>query len=147
MSDTNDPGLDRRNLLMAGATLAAASTLGAAAPSVALAQNSSLNPQPLPPSPEWTRALPTGPDMRVKMTEEYARHIARDAYFWAWPLVNIFNRRQAFKDVKEVVMAGPCRRRRSTSSPCSPTTSRPTSGSSHAPIRTSSTVRDHWRSI
>ena len=25
--------------------------------------------------------------------------VARDAYFWAWPLVNIYNRRLAFKDV------------------------------------------------
>jgi hypothetical protein len=66
-----------------------------------------LSPQPLPPSPEWKRALPPGPDTRVKITEEYAKHIARDAYFWAWPLVNIFNRRQAFKDAKEIVMAGP----------------------------------------
>ena len=24
--------------------------------------------------------------------------VARDAYFWAWPLVNIYNRRLAFKD-------------------------------------------------
>ena len=63
--------------------------------------------QPLRPSPEWTRALPAGPDTRVKMTEAYAKLVARDAYFWAWPLVNIFNRRQAFKDVTEIVMAGP----------------------------------------
>ena len=33
--------------------------------------------------------------------------VARDAYFWAWPMVNIYNRRQAFKDVKDFVMAGP----------------------------------------
>ena len=64
MSNTTDPGFDRRPLLRAGATLAAASTLGAGVPSVARAQSSSLNPQPLPPSPEWARAMPTGPDSR-----------------------------------------------------------------------------------
>jgi hypothetical protein len=70
-------------------------------------QAAALNPQPLPPSPGWTRTLPTGPDTHVKITETYAKLVARDAYFWAWPLVNIFNRRQAFKDVTEIVMAGP----------------------------------------
>jgi hypothetical protein len=45
----------------------------------------------------WSRAMPAGPDMRVKITEAYARLVARDAYFWAWPLVNIYNRRLAFE--------------------------------------------------
>ena len=60
-----------------------------------------------PMSPNWASALPAGPDTRVKITEAYAKLVARDAYFWAWPMVNIFNRRQAFKDIKEIVMAGP----------------------------------------
>jgi hypothetical protein len=85
----HDPAIDRRSLMRAGATLAAASTLGAGASSVARAQISSLNPQPLPPSPEWARSLPPGPDARVKITEAYAAHVARDAFFWAWPLVNV----------------------------------------------------------
>ena len=33
--------------------------------------------------------------------------IARDAYFWAWPLVNIYNKRLNFKDVPEPMMVGP----------------------------------------
>lgn len=107
MSNTNDPGLDRRNLLLAGVTLAAASTLGSGTPSEARAQTSSLNPQPLPPSPEWTRALPSGPDTRVKITEAYAAHVARDAFFWAWPLVNTYNRRLAFSKMTEQRYAGP----------------------------------------
>ena len=37
----------------------------------------------------------SGPDLRVKITEEYAALVARDAYFWAWPMVNIYNRRLA----------------------------------------------------
>jgi hypothetical protein len=72
-----------------------------------LANADELNPQPLPPSPNWAHAMPTGPDMRMKITEEYARHVGKDAYFWGWPMANIFNRRLAFKDVKEPVMSGP----------------------------------------
>ena len=102
---TNKLGLNRRHLMLAGTTLAASSALAAGTPSAARAQD--LNPQPLPPSPEWARALPPGPDTRVKITEGYAAMIARDAYFWAWPLVNIYNRRQAFKDTPEPMLSGP----------------------------------------
>jgi hypothetical protein len=45
--------------------------------------------------------MPTGPDAGVKITEQYARLVARDAYFWAWPMVNIYNRRLAFKQAPE----------------------------------------------
>jgi hypothetical protein len=50
---------------------------------------------------------PPGPDTRVKITAEYAKHVARDAYFWAWPLVNVYNRRLAFSPVKEPMLSGP----------------------------------------
>ncbi|MCA1411759.1 DUF1254 domain-containing protein [Bradyrhizobium sp. NBAIM20] len=96
----------RRNVLLAGATLAAAGGIGQG-PVFANAQTAPLNPQPLPPSPKWARSLPTGPDTRIKMTIEYAKLVARDAYFWAWPLVNIYNRRLAFKDLPEIVLSGP----------------------------------------
>jgi hypothetical protein len=33
--------------------------------------------------------------------------VARDAYFWAWPLVNLYNKRLNFKDVPEPMMVGP----------------------------------------
>src|SRR5262249_3359200 len=58
-------------------------------------------------SPRCASALPAGPDVRVKITEAYAAHVARDAYFWAWPMVNIYNRRLAFAALKEAVKAGP----------------------------------------
>src|SRR5882724_11254524 len=61
----------------------------------------------LTPSPGWTRAMPSGPDARVKITEEYAKQVGRDAYFWAWPMVNVYNRRIAFSQVKEIAMSGP----------------------------------------
>lgn len=83
-------------------------TLFAATSAFAMMANAAeLNPRPLPPSPEWARAMPPGPDARVKITEEYASHVGKDAYFWGWPMANIFNRRLAFKDVKEAVMSGP----------------------------------------
>ena len=52
MSDTKASELQRRNFLLAGVALTA-SSLATGAPSVARAQVSSLNPQPLPPSPSW----------------------------------------------------------------------------------------------
>jgi hypothetical protein len=57
-------------------------------------------------SPAWSRAMPPGPDPRVKFTEEYARHVARDVYFWAWPLVNMYNRRLFFTTIKEMEYVG-----------------------------------------
>ncbi|WP_246160518.1 DUF1254 domain-containing protein [Aureimonas fodinaquatilis] len=67
-----------------------------------MADAAELNPQPLPPSPNWSAAMPAGPDSQVKITEAYARMVARDAYFWAWPMVNIYNRRLAFSESPEV---------------------------------------------
>src|SRR6478752_2599721 len=62
---------------------------------------------PLTLSPSWSRAMPPGPDTRVKITEEYARQVGRDAYFWAWPMVNMYNRRLHFVQVKEMMLQGP----------------------------------------
>jgi hypothetical protein len=104
---TTNTNPDRRNILRAGTTLAVAAALAGSATSAATAETSSLNPQPLPPSPDWARAMPATPDARVKITEEYAKHVARDVYFWAWPMMNIYNRRLAFKDVTEIMMSGP----------------------------------------
>ena len=43
-----------------------------------------------------------GPIPGTRITEAYARMVARDAYFWAWPMVNVYNRRLAFKGSPEV---------------------------------------------
>src|SRR5262252_6267070 len=53
------------------------------------------------PSSSWARAMVAGPDTQLKITEAYARLVARTAYFWAWPMVNIFNRRLAFDQCPE----------------------------------------------
>ena len=38
-----------------------------------------------------------GPVAGTRISEAYARTVAREAYFWAWPMVNVYNRRLAFK--------------------------------------------------
>ena len=48
----------------------------------------------------------TSLDTRVKVTEQYAKHIARDAYFWAWPLVNMYNRRLFFATIRQMEYVG-----------------------------------------
>ena len=63
--------------------------------------------EPIEPSPNWSRALPTAPDTRVKITEAYAKLVGMDAYFWAWPMVNLHNRRLVSEPVKEAVRTGP----------------------------------------
>jgi len=61
----------------------------------------------IPPSPGWARAMPPGPEARVKITEAFARHVARDAYFWAWPMVNVYNRRLTFARAPRIMLMGP----------------------------------------
>ena len=71
-------------------------SLLASASLATLARAQELNPQPLPP----------GPDPRVQITEAYARLVARDAFMWAWPLANVYNRRLTFKDLPEAGLMG-----------------------------------------
>jgi hypothetical protein len=59
------------------------------------------------PSPGWTGAMPSAPVSQTKITEQYARMIATDAYFWGWPLANVYNRRLIYAKVPDIVMAGP----------------------------------------
>jgi hypothetical protein len=60
----------------------------------------------LPPAPAQALPVAPGPDVRVKITDEYAALVARDAYFWAWPLVNIYNRRLAIAKLAKTVRSG-----------------------------------------
>jgi len=67
-----------------------------------------------PPFPDSVRTVsndsaqksPPGPDLSMKITPEYAASVARGAYFWAWPMVNIYNRRLAFEQVHEQGLTG-----------------------------------------
>jgi hypothetical protein len=47
-----------------------------------------------------------GPIPGTRITEAYARMVARDAYFWAWPMVNLYNRRLAFEHAPEPGLIG-----------------------------------------
>lgn len=47
-----------------------------------------------------------GPVEGSRISEAYARLVARDAYFWAWPLINLFNKRQAFAQAPEPGLMG-----------------------------------------
>ncbi|MBB4215759.1 hypothetical protein FHT79_002928 [Rhizobium sp. BK212] len=58
--------------------------------------------EPLSLSPVWQLSMPSGPDSGMEITEQYARMVARDAYFWAWPMINIYNRRLAFGKAPKV---------------------------------------------
>jgi hypothetical protein len=57
------------------------------------------------PAPPVARDVPR-PVRGTRITEGYARMVARDTYFWAWPMVNIYNRRLAFKQVPEPGLSG-----------------------------------------
>lgn len=63
--------------------------------------------EPLSATPNWNRAMPNGPDTRVKITEAYAKMVAMDAYFWSWPMVNMYNRRRHFGTIKQIQRSGP----------------------------------------
>jgi hypothetical protein len=105
-------------------TLTAAALLAAGAilcsftiPGGAQEKKAETNPAPLP-SPGWGKALPLGPDARVKITEAYAKHVGSDAYFWSWPMVNMYNRRLAFSRMKEQRYVGPLMEAPLTGSSC-----------------------------
>jgi hypothetical protein len=51
-------------------------------------------------------AQPPGPDVRVKITDEYAALVGRDAYFWAWPMVDLYNRRLALAKLTKATRSG-----------------------------------------
>jgi hypothetical protein len=57
-------------------------------------------------TPGWSAAMPSGPVAGTRITPEYAALVARDAFFWAWPLVNMTNRRATFSKLPENVISG-----------------------------------------
>ena len=86
---------DNKAFVVTGALMAGA--LGA----VLVALPNGTAAQSLTLSPSWQLSMPAGPDGKVKITEPYARMVAREAYFWAWPMTNIYNRRLAFEKAPE----------------------------------------------
>ncbi len=55
---------------------------------------------------ENASAAVPGPVPGTRITEAYARLLARDAYFWAWPMANIYNKRLAFGKAPEPGLLG-----------------------------------------
>jgi hypothetical protein len=51
--------------------------------------------------------MPSAPVAGTKITEAYATLVAREAFLWGWPLVNIYSRRLTYEKVPDIVMAGP----------------------------------------
>ena len=47
-----------------------------------------------------------GPVEGARVSEGYARLVARDAYVWAWPLINLHTKRQAFAQAQEPGLLG-----------------------------------------
>src|SRR5262245_6817918 len=43
---------------------------------------------------------------QVKITEAYARLVARDAFLWAWPLANMYSRRVSFGKIPKMLLSG-----------------------------------------
>jgi hypothetical protein len=74
---------------------------------VSFSASTQAQPMSLQAAPGWDNAMPSGPDTRVKITKEYAKLVARDVYFWVWPMVNVYSRRLAFANVPDIVMSGP----------------------------------------
>ena len=128
---------DRRKLLLATGGLVAMSQL-LKAPVAQAQAPAQLNPQPLTPSPSWTRALPSGPDTRVKIAEAYAAMSCAMPISgrgrWStcttvgWPS----------RMCRKSSLPARCRPRRSTASACSPITSPPEQRLVACPNRTSS---------
>lgn len=47
-----------------------------------------------------------GPVSNTRMTEAYVRMVARDTFFWAWPMINVYSRRVIFSGLKEPGLLG-----------------------------------------
>lgn len=57
-------------------------------------------------TPDTSANAVPGPVPGTRITEPYARMVARDAYFWAWPMANIYNKRLAFGKAPEPGLLG-----------------------------------------
>lgn len=80
-----------RSLLLGGAMILAA---------LSCAPNSFADTQRVT-VPGLSRAIPSGPVAGTQMPESYVRNLAKIAYVWGWPLVNMHNRHLIFSKVPE----------------------------------------------
>ncbi|MFH7003442.1 DUF1254 domain-containing protein [Flavobacterium bizetiae] len=47
------------------------------------------------------KGIPAGPVTNTILTEEYVKHVGAMAYLWAWPMMNIHNRKVMFEKLPE----------------------------------------------
>jgi len=80
--------------LVVHSTLIAAASLLLAAPPMALAQTAK-------PPAAVSKTVPPGPVAGTSMPDSYIRNLAKMAYVWGWPLVNLHNRHLVFSKVPE----------------------------------------------
>src|SRR5271154_4581162 len=71
-----------------------------------LALNVGLTALALAPFPASGADAPPGPVPGTRMSEAYVQQIGRFAYFWAWPLVNMHNRRLLLARMPEPGLMG-----------------------------------------
>lgn len=77
------------------------------APSKPPARRPALTPiAPVQNADERSLSFPRGPAPGSRLAPDYVREIGRFAYFWAWPLVNVFNRYTSFKRVLRPLLIG-----------------------------------------
>jgi hypothetical protein len=53
------------------------------------------------PVPANSKEIPAGPVSGARLPDAYVRDVARIAYLWGWPLVNMHNRHLVFEKVPE----------------------------------------------
>src|SRR5262245_42571727 len=82
----------KTSLAALGALLAAGCTDRAAPPAAAPPSTVAAQAAEAPRPP----ASVPGPVEGTRISEAYARMVARNTYFWAWPMVNVYNRRLMF---------------------------------------------------
>ena len=51
-------------------------------------------------------AVIPGPVPGTRLTDSYVRDLARQAYFWAWPMINVYNRLLAYEKLPGPGLAG-----------------------------------------
>ena len=111
---TFEPNMDRRNAIKtgigavslaglgSGTAISAASTASVAlAPTAAQARSREAQERS-----SHSGAKPLSTTANTSLSKEYVEMIGRFAYFWAWPMVNSFNRRVALTSVPEPGLRG-----------------------------------------
>ncbi|CAG4925151.1 DUF1254 domain-containing protein [Paraburkholderia gardini] len=96
MSDQNDVNSTRRLLTLLTGALPLAYASLSASPQTAMAAETKGKPDTHGRPPAPTAAAETQPPTGINMPPGYAQTIARMAYVWGWPLVNMVNRYTSF---------------------------------------------------